>query len=266
MPLFELDVDGDMVPVLVAPANVDILFELDGDGDLIPRSTVLEVDLPVVDDVLTTATVFDEISGLNVPGHYQHVVQAKVQSGWHYGPDGSLIGTLSGGGGGIPTPVPLSEATFKYLPRWMLASISRHFDLQKGSYHLFIEGQKRETNKYKEWLELRQDGPYYAKLKPRRWQAYVEINVLVSCSMTDQEYHDIYRMVGLVSTMFGTIGVYRFGPDSIIDTEDFIGCLELVTDNKREQLKINHFGQIDPKENLLQATVEGHYVMEFDVL
>lgn len=149
--------------------------------------------------------------------------------------------------------------------RWIFASISRHFAdaASVATIPLFIEGQHRDTRELKDFFELRVDGPNLREVSKGCWLLRVEINVLVQSTMDDDNYHRIHQNVGICSVAFDkVINVYRKGTGPF-DDQSFVGCLRLLQDReRRDYLEINHFGQIDVKTKLMQATVEGHYRME----
>ena len=148
----------------------------------------------------------------------------------------------------------------QHWPRWIFASISKHFDDRKGNLPLYIEGQLRQPG-VKDLLELRIDGPYLTEESRNYWRLYVEVSVIVQSTMDAHDYHRIHRNCGFVASLFTAIPLYKLG-DSVDDnpTEQF-GCLSLVQDiGKRERIQINHFGKIDPATDLLQSSVEAHYV------
>lgn len=147
------------------------------------------------------------------------------------------------------------------LVRWIIASISKHFDDRKGSIDLFIEGQIRDTSDLKDFAELRIDGPYITEVSNGFYRIYVEINVLVQSSFDQQNYHRIYNTVGKIVTIFEkTISIFKYGTGSN-DDDSLLLCLNLLGDiGKRERIQVSHFGQIEPKTGIYQSTVEAHYV------
>jgi len=145
-------------------------------------------------------------------------------------------------------------------PRWIFASICKHFDDSRGDLTLFIEGQYRNPGAPdKDFLELRVDGPYITELNKNYYKLYLEVNVLVQSQMDDTNYHRIHTDVGNVTSIYTNINLYKYGT-GIDDTQEHFGCLNLLQDTQtRDRIQVNHFGQIDPKTRLMQATIEGHY-------
>ena len=152
----------------------------------------------------------------------------------------------------------------KHWDRWILASVSEHFDAEvvvKESIKMFVEGQFRDTNVDKEFFELRIDGPFTRETQKNQWRLVVEINCLVTTTMTDKDFHRPRKHVGSVSTGFHhCIKVFKFG-DGLDDDQTLLGVLHLrgPTDDR---VLTTHFGQIDPQSEIHQTTIEGHYEME----
>lgn len=155
--------------------------------------------------------------------------------------------------------------SIQHWPRWIFASISKHFDANKQTLYLFIEGMHRETRSRKDFIELRVDGPYLTEQSKGYWRNYIEINVLVQSAMDDSDFHRIYKDVGIVVNAFTDIPVYKYG-NQAYDDDSLLGCLKLVADARgKERIQVSHFGKIEPNVPLLQATVEGHYEMFLSV-
>lgn len=149
------------------------------------------------------------------------------------------------------------------LPRWTFASVSKHFDDRKSTAFLFIEGQDSLTNEQRDWLELRMDGPFIQEVSGNFFFLDIEINVLVSAIMNEDNYHVIHTLVGIAVAAFtNQIELFKLG-DNPQDDQSLIGCY-LLRSQGREATIISHFGQIDPDKRLIQASVEGHYRLELE--
>lgn len=153
--------------------------------------------------------------------------------------------------------------------RWIFASVSRHFtdELSSAGIPLFIEGQHRDTSTLKDFVELRMDGPRSKEVSAGCWHLRVEINLLVQSSMDDVNYHRIHQTCGVVaSAMKNNILVYRYGNTDIEDDSSFLGCLQLLIDQRgRDTIEINHFGMIHQETEIVQASVEAHYKLILEV-
>lgn len=152
-----------------------------------------------------------------------------------------------------------------HIPRWLFASVTKHFDNALSAYNVFIEGQPRTALKDKvDTIEIRMDGPYLTEMTKNHFYLTVEINILIQCIKNDKDYHKIHRLAGVVLNEFKYgIPIYKYG-DGVDDTGEQIGCLERmeVPGDKRDRIQVNHFGQIDPKVPIDQSSVEGHYRMD----
>jgi hypothetical protein len=144
--------------------------------------------------------------------------------------------------------------------RWVLGSIINHFDSNKGQNHLYVEGLKRTTNTQSKWAELRLDGPNVLQTSKGVWELYCEVNVLISCQANELNMYDYSTLSGYMQSLFqDSISVLKYG-NQAGDDMSYVGCLQLQY-NKGDKLQVSHFGIVEPKTNLQQGTVEGHYEM-----
>jgi len=147
------------------------------------------------------------------------------------------------------------------MDRWVFASVSKHFDDLKGTTTLYIEGMHRDTRKLEEFYELRVDGPNYTEISKKYWKLYIEINMLIQCTKNNQNFHRMRQLSGNVMEMFAPcIQVYKYG-----DGDAFVGTfVRMDQEANRNNMQVAHFGQVDPVNQLEQATIESHYVMHLE--
>lgn len=147
-------------------------------------------------------------------------------------------------------------------PRWVFASVSKHFQVSTG-LPVFIEGQHRDTRKEKDFIEVRMDGPQFTEVSKGYWKIYGEVNILVTSAMDTNNYHRIHQSVGLVAAAFTMIHLFKYGT-GVDDDQSHWGCWNLLQDTgKRQRIDIFHFGKVDVKSEIVQASVEGHYETSF---
>jgi hypothetical protein len=153
--------------------------------------------------------------------------------------------------------------------RWFRASIDKHFNsvVTTTDFPMYTEGNKRNTKDYPAFYELRIDGPRFTNLSHNYWMAYVEINVLIQAVLSDTDSHRLERLIGKVLVGFANrITIYRYG-DGPSDDNSVFGCITLVQDeSRRERIMVSKLGQIDPQTEIMQAIIEGHYKIQFDVV
>lgn len=142
--------------------------------------------------------------------------------------------------------------------RWIYASICQHFDTYRNTLYMFLEGTHRDTTDLQEWFELRVDGPFYHQFQKGWWEATVEINTIVTVAISDKDFHAIRRWTDFVAAIFtNSISIYRYG-NEIGDDNTFVDCLK-AEDGRRKNLQISHFGQLQPADAVMQASIERHY-------
>lgn len=140
--------------------------------------------------------------------------------------------------------------------RWIKASCIKHFSDSLSSYiPLFVEGTDRRTESEQSYCEFRIDGPHASELSRDFWELDIVINILVVTIRTDGNIYQHETNVGVVFDAFiNGITVKRYGPDSMIDDQSILGCL-----NKREKIIVSNFGQVQNDMRMIQSTVEARY-------
>ena len=149
--------------------------------------------------------------------------------------------------------------------RWIFASVSDHFST-RSTLPLYIEGQHRNTAELKDYLELRMDGPTWNEASKGYFIGSIEINVLITTAVDEEDYHRSHQFAGEVQTAFTkSIDVFKYGCNPQ-DDQSYLGCLTLKQSRPdRDFVELNQFGIIGINAPLVQATVEGHYKITFCV-
>ena len=150
--------------------------------------------------------------------------------------------------------------------RWIFSSMSGDFKTEfENDNQIFIEGTHHELPNDTELLEFRMDGPQRRQAHRGQFILYVEINILVRSFMDDDDFHKMRRLVGEVATWLGQDRcIYRYG-DGTDDDESLLGTLTLKNRKPYENVRVNHFGQIDPAFRIEQATVEASFELHISV-
>lgn len=166
----------------------------------------------------------------------------------------------------------------EHWPRWVKASIAKHFDDNRQGIRLFVEGEDREIDEdhVGDIFELRIDGPDIKKFGTKyEWYLDFEVNLLVGSTMRELDNYHFDKLLGIGVSLFGLcIQIYRFGNDKDVtgetfspskDTGSLLGDAVIKQDQSgRNWLEINPFGQIQTDTRIQQATIEGHYRVELD--
>lgn len=148
--------------------------------------------------------------------------------------------------------------------RWIFSTMSFDFVQQFTNdpdvdFELFIEGTHRGLPEETELLEFRMNGPQ--RLQPSRgcFVLTVQINILIRSYMDDNDFHKMRRNVGkVVNWLAQNHCIFRYG-DGPNDDQTLLGELHLKNRNRSDRMQINHFGQIDPKFRIEEATVEAEF-------
>lgn len=135
----------------------------------------------------------------------------------------------------------------------ILNSLTRHFQSEVVG-NKFFTGEKRETDKYNEWVEVRFRGPDVTYLAGGKKEYYVTVNALVSGKVSTT---DIYKQNKLVASTANAF------PESIMiynDTDE-VGCMNIDTDVV-PHVKITHYGEDKVGTDLLRSSIEANYKIE----
>ena len=153
--------------------------------------------------------------------------------------------------------------------KWIIASITKHF------HHKLQVDAKIQThdpgsfykigNRESQHCEVRVDGPRFKELSKAYFSAYVEVNIFISVDMDRKNIFQMPTVMGIVqNAMTQTITVYKLGNDEEDDGSK-VCCLVLIdSNNRKDAVETNNFGQIDPNVPLHQAACEAHYELESD--
>lgn len=137
---------------------------------------------------------------------------------------------------------------------WILASLSKHFSsLATADEKYFVQGMANDLRDQStgDWYEFRFSGPEYTELSKDYYRIDCTVNLLIQSKVDRSDFHRIYMLCGKAASKFEkVIPVY-----SDFDTSTIFECFNLIDGI----VTTRHFGQIDKKLNLYQATVEGSY-------
>ena len=152
-------------------------------------------------------------------------------------------------------------------PRWIFASTADYFKQVADGIELpiLIEGiDEREAEKMRanDHVEFRINGPAVSELSRGYFRLDVDVNLLLTSMMGGQtkNAYDIVQQAGVfLQAAGGPIPVLKWGegPD---DDESLLGCLTLRSD-KRDAIRVIHFGQIGRDDRLRQSAVDARYRM-----
>lgn len=146
----------------------------------------------------------------------------------------------------------------KNWPRWLLASVHKHFDANRQGYPVYFESHDRFTDQETDYAEVRIDGPLVRQLTSDEFHLRVEINVLVASKKDQADNHKLYRLAGVFLAAFTpTISVFRYG-DGPDDNGTLLGCLRRDEDT-RQPVEFHYFGQVDPSAALEQGSITAAY-------
>lgn len=146
----------------------------------------------------------------------------------------------------------------------MTASIIKLFKEYNEGIHVYVEGMDPDTSQKDKHFELRIDGPYTKPLTKGCYRHYIEINILVNSTRSEDDFYERHNLQGIAAQMLNRdICVYRIGntdKDSL-DDGSFLGALQLIPS---DQIKVSDFGRINETTEVYQAVAEAHYELYTD--
>jgi len=147
------------------------------------------------------------------------------------------------------------------IDRWTFATMSGNFVGEfEADIQVFVEGTGKERPLNEEYLEFRLDGP--RKRQPSRidLRYEFEINILCRVFMDSKNFHRMRNLAGRVRTWLDQNHcIYRYGNGPDDDELSLLGELHLRNRKSFDAIRTNHFGQIDPKYRIEEATVEATF-------
>lgn len=137
--------------------------------------------------------------------------------------------------------------------RWIYASTSKYFKTIADTYpiHFFLEGLERDTNEYTKWIEFKLNGPVIEEISSNVFKIIIDINILWSINLEKDDFHEPYRIIGLLTEAMSDICVYKYGDD-----DSYLGTLQL-----NGSARVQNFGQIKQDLQIVQGFVEQEYQM-----
>lgn len=134
------------------------------------------------------------------------------------------------------------------------ASVMLHFK-DKVSGIKLLAGQEREKTNTNPRYELRVDGPYIKKFQGVNEYRF-EINSLITVNGSQEDIYLLEQQLQKVLTGF-TDHI-----DLLAENGNKMGCLDITFDGRRDRIEVNKFGRIHKDIEILQASIEAHYIYE----
>lgn len=134
-------------------------------------------------------------------------------------------------------------------PRWISASIAKHFEGLGTTAKFFVEADERNTSEYSACFELRVTGPEMFETSKDVWTLDIWIDLLCS-RVLDANLYNLEDMIGKGIALFTqSIAVMKYGDD-----DSLLECLQ-----QEDRIKVIRFGQRAPKWKIQQAAIGSRY-------
>lgn len=150
--------------------------------------------------------------------------------------------------------------------RWIHASVAKYLKqvAVTNQIPVLIEGIDDRDQSFMEApdrVEIRMNGPHSQELSKGYHRLYVDINVLITSRMGNENknVYDLDNALGIFhEAMDGVISTFRLGtgPD---DDQSLLVCLQ-PRSGKNDSVRVIHFGQIEKTDRLTQGVVDARYI------
>jgi hypothetical protein len=140
-------------------------------------------------------------------------------------------------------------------PRWIKASIIKHFLPYFGDRNLLVDGERRLGTQPNDRYELRFDGPDVSIKTRNEYRLGIMVNLLIVSSSNENDIYKLDRMKGTGLSPFTTsIAVFKYG-NNVNDDQSQIGCLTLKSD-----LNLRDFGY--KNDTIYHVAIDAYYLFE----
>jgi len=140
-------------------------------------------------------------------------------------------------------------------PKWLVASIAKHFHDNLLPNKMYLEGDERGPEEQLDIFELRLTGPDVENRIKNQFILTIEVNLLVKVIKSDDIYK-LQKFKGIGLSCFTNIPAFKFGQEPEDDQSEF-GCI-LVSN----QIEVTDFGDISVPVDIQHATIEATYTLE----
>jgi hypothetical protein len=147
----------------------------------------------------------------------------------------------------------------EHVPRWIAASIFKHFEAKLAGMPFLVEGQDRSKVIDKtEFFELAINGPHQHQITMVEWEFYVEISLLITSHRNSSDLYKMQRLLGIaLSAMQVCIPVLKYG-DGSDDTKEKLGDL-IRMESPTQPTDVANYGQVESTSQVDQGTVAADY-------
>lgn len=137
--------------------------------------------------------------------------------------------------------------------RWIKSSVAKHFDSNVSGITMFVAGSIRPSSE-DDHFDLRINGPDYDEVSAEYYFVDVGINALVSCIKSNDLYKPDELKGKVLQGFTDVIEVHEWQ-----DGDAYLTCLR-----KTGPILIDDFFPVEEGSNVLQSTIECHYMAELE--
>jgi len=132
-------------------------------------------------------------------------------------------------------------------PRWIISSVTDHFDEGLTDINLYVNNQKVEEDHQTVIIDIDHD---FEKHDSNNYTIEVRLSIVVQI-VDDSDIYSIADINGTILTLLKSIPIYRYGLDSSL-----FGCLQPIS-----KVRINNLGRIQPANQVQRSIIEQEFKM-----
>lgn len=148
------------------------------------------------------------------------------------------------------------------IPRWIASSFSKHFEAARSTYTFMCQGQQVEDKEQNPVFELSLNVHKY-KITADYIKATVSVLILIKTEISDKDLYRMERLIGLMLAAFKPFSVFKYGTGPDDNSTTVLGCAKPAANpGDNSEIIVTNFGQISPKVQLQQSSIEGYFLVE----
>ena len=145
-------------------------------------------------------------------------------------------------------------------PRWIKASLTKHFESYKGDLTFILEDVPMDVADPRERVEFRTDGPDFSEPSDGWWIGRVVVNLLLVLQISKSDAYRVERFIGQMQAAFIHVCIKKYGSAGG-DDGTHVGTM-YVSPARYPKIAVDRFGQLDPNIKLDYTTLEAEYLIE----
>lgn len=143
----------------------------------------------------------------------------------------------------------------KWWPKWIFASVMKHFDDERGDTPLFIQGESFTPGDLKEYAEIRLRGPNFREVSRGTTEISLDIAIMITVAKGNSNTFLIHEIAGTFMAACESIEILKLGSnEEEDDPEEVVFCL-----TPQGDIRWQFFGQPKNDTDVVQGVINARY-------